>query len=342
MCKYSKELTQLRDDNGWDNKEWARRCCLNQHILDYISSGNDIDEDTYVAIKTSTLNPVNKGADRLLRFKSPIVIATCIHKGGSGKTSCSMGISEALADMGYNVLLIDSDSQRDATSSFLDLNNNEDFLLAQQKNLYMSLASGRDLKENIIFAPSDGVENLDIVASDTRMASIEAMLTAQSSIVPDVDFTFEKTLSGIKKDNYYDFVFIDMDKTIGQLNRIILTACTHILVVSECAFFHLNGINVIQQQCEDVKKKTNPNLEMLGIVLNKYAKRKVITQETVSTIDEAWPGLRFKNTIRVDSAIEKSQWNNTPLIMYDKNSNGMKDMIKVAEEIIEKVSHMAV
>lgn len=324
---------------GWDNKDWSRHIGVNQRYLDQITSGK-FPEDDEVRDKliSLTMEHQKDAPLPLFRFASPVIIANCTHKGGGGKTTCAVSLADELARRGYNVLLIDSDSQMDATSILLPEEDSPD------KNLFPSLTNGSDIRDQICETAYD---RLDLVPSNTKMASIEAMLISQemSSFggrgVPPVQL-FKKALQGLVEENYYDFVFVDMDKTVGLLNRTILTGCTHLLMTAECSYFHMIGAVTMKSQYDAVKVSSNPDLELLGVVFNKVAKRKAVVAVAISDFDESMPGVRFESMVRNDTNIEKAQWSHQTLHSFNASCNGAKDFSAVADELLGRVEHLDV
>lgn len=337
MSDFWKETIDEARALGWDNKDWARHTGIIQKYLDAITSGSYPD-DTEVrdSLRASTKEHKKDKPLKLLRFASPVIIASCTHKGGGGKTTCSVALADELARRGYNVLLIDSDSQMDATSTLLP---NEE---APEKNLFPAITNGSDICSQIC---ETKYPRLDIVPSSTRMASVEAMLISQemshyaTKEEPAVQL-FKKSLQGLVAENYYDFVFVDMDKTVGALNRTILTGCTHLLMTAECSYYHMVGTVTMKSQYESVKSTSNPDLELLGVVFNKVSKRKAIVNVAISDFDESMPGARFESMIRNDTNIEKAQWSNMTLHEYNASCNGSKDFCAVADEMLGRLAHL--
>lgn len=155
----------------WDAKEWSRQIMVNQRILeDFIGGRTNMDDEQMAYLFKLTNDAIANPRPSLMRFKTPIIIGSCIHKGGSGKTTCSVALADELAVMGYNVLFIDSDSQMDATSTLLPEGSDG-------KELFNALAVGSDIRTQICETTYD---RLDIVPSSSRMSSIEALLMSQA------------------------------------------------------------------------------------------------------------------------------------------------------------------
>lgn len=322
---------------GWDNKDWSRHVGVTQRYLDQIVSGSfPEDEDLKAHLIHLTAEHADEGGTGLYRFSSPVIIAACTHKGGGGKTTCSVALADELARRGYNVLLIDSDSQMDATSTVIP---NED---RPNKSLFPVIVCGSDIREQIC---ETQYNRLDMVPSSTRMASAEAMLFSQqmnmlSSNETPAEMLFKKSLEPLVKENYYDFVFVDMDKTVGVLNRTILNGCTHLLMMAECSYYHMAGAVTMKSQYEGVKRDSNANLELLGVIFNKVTKRKSIVNIAIADFDSVMPGARFENMVRNDANIEKAQWSNLTLYAYNPSCNGCKDFSAVTDELLQRLSYL--
>jgi chromosome partitioning protein len=321
------ELIRERDKNGWDNKDWARATGFNQAVLEAIEEGDlDLSEEQQEIILSETKKWAGRKTN-LLRFVSPVVVAVSTQKGGIGKTTIATNLAYELSAMGYNVLLVDTDSQMDSTKTFIEEDNIEKTL---NYNFYECVTSRSDLTEAIF---STKYERLDIVPANIKLSKVETFISAMSfkeQIVSDC-------LKNIMKKNYYDFIIFDTDKNIGQLNTTILNASRYLLMVSECASYSIDGLETMKQQYLLVKEKTNPELEIIGVVLNKVNMRKEIVKKSKDIINEMFPNGCFKNIIKNDATIEKAQWNNTSISDYQKSSNAAKQFRSFTREFLERV-----
>lgn len=324
----------LKDQYGWDTKEWARRTGIVQRILESVENGKYPDDEEILDMLVSATKDGRKvKTSNLLRFKAPVVIGACLHKGGSGKTTCLVNIADDLSNRGYNVLFIDSDGQMNATSTLLPGETKPAY------NLFSAISSEADIRG---FIQETEHERLDIVPGSTRMGSAEAVLNSQSPHGITPDMVFKTILAEAIEENYYDFILVDMDKMVGTLNRSILTGCTHMLVVSECASYSSDGISDVYSFYNQVKATSNPDLSFLGILLNKVVPRKKVVKVMMENLDEIFPGKRFNTYIRMDANVEQSQWEGQTLREYNSRSNAWKDISAVTDELIERVKPLAV
>lgn len=317
------DLLELKEKKGWSVKDWSRATGVNQRVLENIEQGEPLSDEHMEIILQLTKKAKLK---KMLNFSSPIVISTGIHKGGAGKTTVTVNMAYELSVLGYNVLVIDTDSQMDATKTLLEpdiLNNNLTW------NTYECITRRESFQKAII---STIYDRLDVIPADVKLSNIESFMSTMSF----KETVFKKCMEEIEKENYYDFVFIDMDKNIGQLNTAILMASDYLLMVSECAMYHLDGIQTMKQQF-DLVNEVNSELDILGIILNKVNAKKELAKEVKIIIDKLFPEKCFKNFIRNDAVVEKSQWNKVPISVFKKNTDASRQLRNIMNEILERI-----
>ena len=329
MENYYQKALDLRISYSWDNKEWARRTGLRQDLLQAVEAGTaPEDKDLLSMLLEKTKQGKNRDTSSLKRFARPNIIAVALHKGGCGKTTVTLNLAGSLAAMGYNVLVIDSDSQMDATSGLIGKREDLD------RDLFNTLSDGGDIRDQI---RQTSYPRLDLVPSGLRMATAESMLALRAQQDPDALLVFKNSIRQLVADNYYDFVFVDMDKTIGKLNETILNGCTHLLMVAECALFHLKGISVMTDQYERVRSSGNPELKLLGVILNKVPPKKDSVRVVNDVLDDLHPGLRFLSSIREDASVVKSQWDQMLLGELSHRSRIYREMEAVTKEFLTRI-----
>ena len=329
MDNFYQEALDLKTSLRWDTKEWSRRTGIRQDILKAVESGSMLyDKDLCHKILQETKRGKNRDTSDLKRFAKPNIIAVSLHKGGSGKTTVTLNLAGSLASRGYNVLVIDSDSQMDATSNLLGTRDNQD------SNLFHAISDGSDIRTQIL---QTSVPRLDLVPSSIRMATMESLISVQAQRGSEALMLFRNCTKQLVDENYYDFVFVDMDKTIGKLNETILNGCTHLLMVAECAVFHIKGIGVMSNQYDRVKAAGNPELKLLGVILNKVPAKKDIVRIVGDVLDDLQPGLRFQAFVREDDNVVQSQWNQVLLSEQNRRCRAYRDMEKVTKEFLTRI-----
>jgi chromosome partitioning protein len=187
------------------------------------------------------------------------IIAISNQKGGEGKTTISLYLSEALS-LDHRVLLVDWDPQANATQLFLK----EDIPSVMDCLAYR----GRKPKsiKNII---QNVLPNLDLVPSSLELANLTTPYERD-------DFELLKeALLPIRSE--YEFIIIDCPPSLGLILENALIAADYILVPIQTRAFSLQGIKDLYETIQKIQRKANQRLKLLGAVLNQYESQKALT-----------------------------------------------------------------
>lgn len=260
-------------------------------------------------------------------MKKPIVLTVTVHKGGVGKSSIVSSLSCSIADKGYKVLVIDSDSQKNLTKSFGVADNDE-------KNFYDAIMSRDDLGNHIL---ETEYKNVDIIVGHSGIKELDSKLRDWGYM----DREIRKRMQSIIDEGTYDFIIFDTKSSIGPLNTSILHASDYILIPIEASSFSLDGVMDLMEQY-DIVKEHDGDVKILGIVLNKVDLRKKSTLKVAKEmVTEMYGEYLLKNVIRTDANIENSQMSYMPLKNYVREtrgrSNALDDFNALADEIIELI-----
>lgn len=257
------------------------------------------------------------------------VICFANNKGGSGKSTTCSNIGAAMALEGKKVLMVDGDMQLNLSLSFFP----EEEVLAMaagEKNLYQAIRGQKDLREYIVATP---YENLDLIPSSTLMSSIEYELFTKWQR----ELILKKCLAGIKEDGTYDYILIDASPTLGGWVMNILCASDQVVIPVEASPWGMFGLANMFEFLGEVRQIA-PDLQIMGIAVTKADTRKNYFKQTMEMLDEMEDTYVFQSCIRVDSAVEWSQDNSAPVVMYKKSSRSAKEYQALAKEVMERAS----
>jgi chromosome partitioning protein len=167
-----------------------------------------------------------------------ISIVNC--KGGVGKTTVSVNISQALAIFGFKVLAIDNDSQHNLT-----------YLLGEKifhpniRDIYKS--SLKKARQNFIYSIREtGLSNLHIITSQSEL---------QYSDVKD-PFILAKIIKFCELNKFYDFILIDNPPGLDLLQEASIHASNEIFVPTDLSYFSINGIREMHAKMKARFKNT--------------------------------------------------------------------------------------
>ena len=114
------------------------------------------------------------------------------------------------------------------------------------------------------------------------------------------EFYLSELLEPLEK--RFDFIILDCPPSLGLLTLNALCAAKEILVPLQCEFFALEGIVKLLQTYEQVKKRLNPQLGLLGVVLTMFDGRNRLTRQVQDEVNRCFPDQIFKTVIQIGRA----------------------------------------
>ena len=252
------------------------------------------------------------------------IIALANQKGGVGKTTTSMNLAASLATLEKRVLLIDADSQANASSGLgVDLSKVD-------CSIYECLISGADVHEAIY---TTDIDRLDIIPSNINLVGAEVeMLNFERR-----EYILKRLLQMV--DNEYDYILIDCSPSLGLITVNALTAAHSVIIPVQCEYFALEGISKLLNTIKIVKKKLNPELEIEGFLLTMYDSRLRLANQIYDEVKRHFQELVFKTVIQRNVKLSEAPSHGLPAILYDADSTGAKNHLALAKEIIKKNAH---
>ena len=196
-----------------------------------------------------------------------------------------------------------------------------------EKNLYEGIRRQDDLTDYIVHSRYEG---LDLIPSSTLMSSIEYELFTKWQR----EYILRKCLANIVESEMYDYILIDAPPTLGGWVMNILCASNKIVIPVESTPWGLFGLGNMFEFLEQVRQIA-PELELGGLVITKVDTRKSYFKQTLETLKELEDVRVFDTYIRVDSGIEWSQDNHTPIMAYKKSSRSAAEYMELAKEIAQ-------
>lgn len=246
------------------------------------------------------------------------VITIANHKGGVGKTTSVATIGVALTLLGKRVLLVDLDAQQNLSFT---LTQNED----PEKSVYDALVHGDQL-------PIVNVrENLDLVPASLELARAEIDLASK--------IARERILKNLLEDKLkeYDYILFDCPPSLGVVTTNALVASDELYIPLTAEALPLKGLAMLDEVVGEVRKLVNPNLELGGVFFTRYNNRK-LNKDVVEMINQRYGEKVFKTKIRENISLAEMPLTGQSIFEYESRSNGAKDYMALAEEIIARHS----
>jgi len=248
------------------------------------------------------------------------IICIANQKGGVGKTTTAINLSASLAAAERKTLLIDCDSQGNATSGM-----GIDRDMISKQNLYHALIGKVSLKEVIV---GTQLPHLDMAPSNQDLIGIE------------VEFIHleerEKKLRSLlhQLDTAYDFIIIDCPPSLGFLTVNALVASDYLIVPLQCEYFAMEGLGYLLNTVRLIKARLNPALTLGGILLTMFDSRNLLSHRVSEDVRSHFGKSVFKTIIPRNVRLSESPSHGLPIILYDIKSRGAISYMELTREIL--------
>ena len=248
------------------------------------------------------------------------VICIANQKGGVGKTTTAINLSASIAMAEKKTLLIDCDSQGNASSG---MGINQD--LIREKNFYHALIGKLPLRDVIV--PS-AVPNLDIVPCNRDLVGVEVEFVD----IKDREKQLRNLLQQL--DVFYDFIIIDCPPSLGFLTVNAMVASDYLIVPLQCEYFAMEGLGHLINTIRLIKAKLNPSLTLGGILLTMYDTRNLLSRRVSEDVRKYFGDKVFTVVIPRNVRLSESPSHGLPIILYDIKSRGAVAYMELAQEIL--------
>ncbi len=252
------------------------------------------------------------------------VIAVANQKGGVGKTTTTVNLSACLAALGKRVLLVDLDSQANATSG-VGLEKTEG------GSVYRPLMGEGLLADRV---KPTAYANLSVIPSEVDLCGAEVELARSEDYLNRL----RTALEPLRKSGQYDVIFFDCPPSLGILTLNSYAAADWLIVPLQCEYYALEGIatvNRIHGQIRDTG--INPGLELLGVVMTMFDSRTKLCQSVVGEVRQHFGDKVFDTVIPRTTRLAEAPSFGKPIIYYDKYSAGASAYEVLAGEVLKRL-----
>ncbi|MGH9087301.1 MAG: ParA family protein [Acidimicrobiales bacterium] len=248
----------------------------------------------------------------------PRVLAVANQKGGVGKTTTTVNLGAALAELGYRVLVIDLDPQGNATTGLgIDARNFE-------MSMYDVIMRETPLEDCI---EPTSVKNLFVAPATIDLAGVEIELVPAFSR----ELRLRRAIDGVVDD--FDFVLVDCPPSLGLITINGLAAAGEVLVPIQCEYYALEGLSQLLRNVHLVANNLNEQLEVSTIVLTMYDGRTRLAVEVASEVRQHFAERVCQTVIPRAVRLSEAPSFGQPITVFDPTSRGAVAYRDLAKEV---------
>ena len=263
------------------------------------------------------------------------VVALANKKGGVGKTTMTIELASGFAIAGKKVLMIDFDPQCSLTNAMIKGSWNDysqynigDVIFGE---INKEKRNERGRKISLLEAGiQTQVPNLHLIGGSTDLKLMEKMS-------PTTALALKKRIEEIKEQ--YDYIFIDTPPYDGTVQESALIATEYVILVYQAKAMGLEGLQETADTIENIKEEANPDLKILGTILNQYKSRTDLAKEAKAFLQQHTELIAeiFEQSIGDYTAIERNPIEKLPVTMSHPSSTAAEQVRLLTKEIMKKL-----
>ncbi len=253
------------------------------------------------------------------------VIICANQKGGVAKSTSVVNLGIGLAMKGKRVLVIDNDPQGSLT---------EALGYSEPDKLEVTLANIMEwvLNEDD-FDLSSGIihhkEGIDLLPANIELSGVETSLVG----IMSSETTLKEYIDMIRDD--YDYILVDCSPNLGQLTLNALVTADEVIIPVQAAYLPIKGLEQLLKTISRVKRKMNPHLNIMGILITMVDYRTIYAREITEVLFEHYGRSIhiFDEVIPLSVRAAEASAEGVSIYKYDPKSKVASAYMKIVEEV---------
>ena len=242
------------------------------------------------------------------------IISVANQKGGVGKTTTAVNLAAVLASTKRKLLLIDLDSQGNATTASG----------LKKENTLLGLFEGKNINEIVV----NSNNGYDVIPGGEELVALEAHIRTE----PKKGF-IEESLSGLK----YDFVIIDTPPALNSLTVEALISSVGTLVPLQCEYYSLEGISSLLNTITSLGNRGLSSNKVVGIIRTMVDMRNNLAKSVSDDLEKHFPDLLFNTLIPRNVKLAEAPSHGLSGTKYMPESLGAKAYIALTGEFLRRI-----
>lgn len=255
------------------------------------------------------------------------VLTFVVQKGGVGKTTSVKNIAAALSLLSKKVLVIDFDPQANATIGLLQDR------VDPSATIYNLLMDSKLDFHNFIKKYSKGKVEFDILPGGNNLAIAELELASKAAR----ESVFKnRILSKIIEENYYDFVLVDCQPSLGLLviNVLCSSNDNELIICGRPDEDSQEAIKFLFSSISSLREDIGIMPKSFKILITQLIETQESHRKNLNTIESDFPENLFKTQIRKDTNLEKARDARLDIFNFAPNTRSALEYMNIAKEIL--------
>jgi len=251
------------------------------------------------------------------------IIAIVNQKGGCGKTTTCINLAAGLARSGFRVLIIDLDSQANAS---LGIGIPIDQISV---SIYDVLVKNLELEQTII--PTT-VPNLDISPAVSLLTGAQLEIADQLGREGLLKTSIRRMTDTAAR--RYDYIFLDNSPSLNLITINGLVAAKSVLIPIQAHYFSLEGMRELFNTIHIVRERLNSQMQILGILPTLIDLRSTMTRDILGQIQDYFKEKMFRTMIRNNIRLAEATAHGKCIFEFDGECKGADDYRSLTEEVM--------
>jgi chromosome partitioning protein len=283
-------------------------------------------EDTILARQEASRRPP------LPRPDGTRVMVVANQTGGVGKTTTTVNVAAALAQLGQRVLVIDLDPQGNASTALG---------IAHQRGIpstYDALVDGEPLADLVSTSSELPLlhvvpATIDLAGAEIELVSVVARETRLRNAIAGHPLIGPGDRIG---EGRYDYVLIDCPPSLGLLTLNALVAGAEMLIPIQAEYYALEGLGQLLETVEMVRAHLNPHLVVSTILVTMYDARTRLAFGVAQEVREHFGDQVLRTSIPRSVRVSEAPSYGQTVMTYDPASPGALSYLEAAREIARR------
>jgi chromosome partitioning protein len=257
----------------------------------------------------------------------PRIITLANQKGGVGKTTTAINLATALAAIGERVLIVDLDSQGNASTGLGIDRSKRDI------SSYDLLMGDATVEQAAMMTE---VPRVALVPSTQDLSGADLVLAQQADRAFRLRNAFKDVAGLLIEGQPVSYVLIDCPPSLNLLTINARVAADAVLVPMQAEFFALEGLSQLLQTIEQIRTNLNPRLKIQGVVMTMFDRRNSLSEQVLQDVRGTMGALVYDTVIPRNVRLSEAPSYGKPALLYDLKCAGSQAYLRLATEVIRR------